>query len=259
VTSQTDQQKPKPHWREVKLRRVALLFVIIVGGLAALAVSHSVVTWYFLPYRVVHELAQGEAIAWVVPTPLPDTTLAPLTGLRVEEFGYSMQFPWPVAVPADTRSKSIPIVRFPNGAGALFEDPAHQLVSLVGLTRGSKEAHAELSRLMGAGTAVSDYAMLDAALSMTPDQIHWWTPRRRAARAMILMETKTILPGEARSIHAIHGDKVRGFQLGDPRNEDIRLLLFDEHDRCYELTLYPKGLYTQPQINAIVASFQPRP
>jgi hypothetical protein len=259
MTSRTEPGKPKPHWREVKLRRVALALVLVFAGSATLAVLYFAALSYFGPYIAVHDLARGEPIAWAVSTPLPDTAIASLAGERVEEFGYSIQLPWPNIPPPKSRAENMDLVCFRNGAAAIFENPANQIVSLLDLTRGSKEAQAELSRLMGADTAQSDYAMLNAAFSMTPDQVHWWTPRRRAARAVILMQAKLFQPGEARSIHPIHGPQARGFQLGDPGDKEVRLTLFDEHDRCYGITLYSNGLYTQPQINAIVASFQPHP
>jgi hypothetical protein len=46
MTAQTEPIQPKPNWREVKLHRVALLLILIVGGLAALAASNVAVLWF---------------------------------------------------------------------------------------------------------------------------------------------------------------------------------------------------------------------
>jgi hypothetical protein len=59
---------------------------------------------------------------------------------------------------------------------------------------------------------------------------------------------------DCETVRRISGGAVRGYQFDDPKNKEIKLILFDPKDRRYEIRITYKAPIAQSQINAIVAS-----
>ena len=80
----------------------------------------------------------------------------------------------------------------------------------------------------------------------------------------MLLVSKSIALTESGPIYRIHSGHFSGFQMGDPVRPPytVKLHLFDPADRHYEILISspPESgpTLTQPQLNAIVASIQPR-
>jgi hypothetical protein len=259
VTSQTDQQKPKPHWREVKLRRVALLFVIIVGGLAALKEAADFAIWFIQPYLIDGKFGLDKPFLESVRTPLKETGTATLTGVRIEEYGCSFQVPWN-SIEMQYGSGSVTIVRFSGRAGLMLKGPEDSVGSFPDIAKEGPKEHASMAALFGEDAIRSNYHMVRAALYARPSDVRWWNSRRAHIRLFeLLVQKDMLLMSSFPTAHPLATAFVRGFQFDDTNDRGTHLLLFDAKDRQYEIDLIDHGSLTQPQINAIVASFQPRP
>lgn len=258
MTAQTDPTRPRPHWREVKLHRVALLFVLIVGGLYALGALVSLGIWFIQPYVMVGEFFPGESSLGNVPTPLSDTGVAKLTGPRIEKYGCSFQVPWD-NVEKQYDGQSVAMIDFRDG-GVMLVDPDDPLQSFADMARKGPQEHAAFAALLGENAIRSNYDLDRAVLYARPGDVRWWNSRRAHVQIFELMVQKSVLLTSAfPAAHPVATASVRGFQFDSKGGRAIRLLLFDARDRKYEIDLSSKVPLPQPQINAIIASFQPRP
>lgn len=171
-----------------------------------------------------------------------------------------------------------PIVRTMEGPNMTFlkvgdaivivNNPAHDEGWVVSqLVRDDKVA----ASLLGGETLHSNYRLMLAAMSATPDQAKWWRLRSKENRKTeLLLVTKfSALTGGLSSqifsispIFSIDTGNVHGFQFGDPDAPpyDTHLDLFDDADRhiSFDLTgLQGHGkLFTQQDINAMVSSIR---
>jgi hypothetical protein len=259
VTSRTDQQKPRPHWREVKLHRVVLLFVIVVGGLWALAAATGFVIWFIRPYVIVGEFFRGESFLDNVPAPLKDTSVATLTGLRIEKYGCSFQVPWDT-IEKQYDSGSVALLDFRGGAGLMLISPDDGVQSFADMAKKGPQEHAAFAALVGEDAIRSSYDLDRAALYARPSDVRWWNSRHAHIQLIeLLVEKDVLLMSSFPTAHPLATTSVRGFQFDGKDGQRFRLFLFDAKDRKYEIDLRSNATLTQPQINAIVASFRTRP
>ena len=261
ATAQTEQKKRKPHWHEVKLRRVVMLLAIVFASLFAIAGGLQFVETVFV---IPHEIS-----AWQksvpsfesLPTPLHDQQIATLAGIRVERYGYSVQVPWN-AIVRESQSDSSDWLLFraaTTDVSMELTDPDRALPDFIDIAKQSPKDWAEFTAIMGQDAMRSNFDLTQVALSARPENVHWWNSRRSRSRSNMLLMVKVLVAHEARSIYPVAGNSVRGWQFGDAGNPELRLLLFDAQDRQYQIDLSGNGSLTQPQINAVVANFQPRP
>jgi hypothetical protein len=259
MTPPTEQKKPRPHWREVKLHRVVLLFAIIVGGLWALAGAANLVAWFIEPYLLMRMVTSGEPELRNLPSPLRDTGVATLTGLRTEKYGCSFQVPWK-AVVHERDFEAMVLLRFDGNAQLIFMNPTQALSSLADMAKKGPDARAGFAALFGEKAIRSNYDLDRAALYARPGDVRWWNSRRAHIQLFELLAQKSILLSSTYQVaHPLATEFVRGFQFDGTDGQSFRLFLFDAKDRKYEIDLRSDGTLTQPQINAIVASFQPLP
>jgi hypothetical protein len=253
------QKKPKPHWREVQLHRVALLFVIVVGGLWALAAAASFVVWFVSPYVILRQFSRGEPFLANAPSPLNDTSVATLTGLRIEKYGCSFQLPWDT-LEKQYGSGSVTFLDFRGGAGLMLIGPDDGVQTFADMAKKGPEQHAAFAALVGEDAIRSNYDLDRAALYARPSDVRWWNSRHAHIQLFELMiQKEVLLMSSFPAAHPLAAGSVRGFQFDGKDGRAFRLLLVDAQDRRYELDLRSNGALTQPQINAIVASFRPRP
>jgi hypothetical protein len=258
MLSQTEPTKPKPAWREVRIWRVALLFFLIVGSLAALAATILAVMWIVAPYRLLHQLAHTEPTAWKVPTPLSDTRVAAAAGSRIQKFGCLFQVPWE-RVEREYDFGSAVFLQFRDGAPLTLMNPDQTVKSYADLAKTGPKERAEFVKLFGKDAIRSNYDLVSASLRAKPSDVRWWNSRRSHLQTAMRLIEKELVLIDFRSVHPLAATSIRGFQLDRTNGEDFQLLLFDAKNRQYEIDLFGNGTLTQPQINAIVASFQPRP
>jgi hypothetical protein len=248
---QMTEKKPRS-W----MQRVRPLLIILFVGWVIYSTAMHIMVWY-----VVRQLSQDQPSLWVVPSPLKDATVAKLSGMNVEKFGYSFQVPWEATV-TDHTSKSIAGLSFKGGASVLIFDPAGA-VNTAKLSQGTTaQQHSAMNRILGANALRSNYDLMAAEVLATPDDARWWYSRVGLARALILLEGKDIEMNEGTSIHPVALGAVRGFQFGDPdvAPYTVNLKLFDGSDRKYWISINGKyanhAVITQSEINGLIASLR---
>jgi hypothetical protein len=201
----------------------------------------------------------------LLPIPLPDSRLAVLDGARIERLGISMQSPWKVI----EKEKHVNFIGattlfFAQGRVLIF-DPSGKLEQNEGIrTHGIKRQW--ITRLFGRDTFKSDYDLMAAELQSRPAQVKWWGTHTSNIRNMSLLTLKYYDVGiRPTVIYSMHFGALWGFQFGDPAAAPyrVKLTLFDQNDRRYELLLSGRDRehpsLSQAQVNAFVASIRPLP
>lgn len=247
------------NWREVKLRRVIALLAICCGGLWLLYAGFAIVEWTVRPWLLARWADQSSQHLNTLPAPLPDTTVATLTGARIDHFGYSIQLPW-TQIARDRTHPGMDFISLAGRGGVMLKDPTDPSASLTDMAKQSPAARAELEKLVSARDLQSGYAEMAAELAATPQDVHWWNSRHAHLRSYMLLMQKSMLLMPSVRVHPVAANSIRGFQFGDPSDETIHLILFDAKDRRYEIFLTP-GTHplTQEEINGIIASIHPIP
>ena len=214
------------------------------------------IPWYFA-----RKMSRDFPRLSLTPRPLSDTSVANLTGMQIERFGCSFQVPW-TGLDRERGGKSAVVMLFKSGAGLVLSDPAQQLDIVHTMQKEFAKKGIDFEWMLGRDAVKSNYDYLMASVRMVPAQIHLLASRRSNAHDMILLSAKLAnVPTVGNALYEIQQGEMRGIQIGDPSIApfDVRLELFDERDRHYELWINAgKGkesaLVTQPEINAIVRS-----
>lgn len=221
-------------------------------------VAVNLIAWHFAK-----EISHAHRNLDVVPTPLMDTSVAELSGPRIEKFGFSFQVPWRT-IERDRTTTSIALISFSEGGGLLIFDPAEANEAKV--MRGTTARQQKvLSDVFGSRTLSSNYELMTSEVLATPAEVKWWVNRAQNTRTGILLSNKSLNLGEATVIHQIDSAAVRGFQYGDPNTLPflVQIDLFDRADKHYKLIISGKGwnrpVISQAQINALVSSFRTPP
>lgn len=194
-----------------------------------------------------------------IPVAPPDRSLAPLNGTRIEVFGFSMGTPWQGVL----RRKDFESVSFWN-----FKEGANLLIPQELNVRGDASIlrmDPRMVRSFGPDALESEFALMNAEMYSTPDEVKWWKLPRQNAGPMTLVGLKGILCHKYGKIYAVSFGTMHGFQEGEPNVAPykIALNLFDSDDRRYEISITgeegkPLPL-TQAQLNSMIASIQPDP
>ena len=102
-----------------------------------------------------------------------------------------------------------------------------------------------------------------AEMSATPRDIKWWRTRDQNKANGFLLEMKSFIFSDAKSVYAIDSGPMRGFQIGDPAVPPyrVRVDLFDSTDQHFEMVIAGENKgrpsFSQAEVNAIVASLTP--
>jgi hypothetical protein len=198
----------------------------------------------------------------IVPTALRDTTVAKLSGPRIDRFGFSFQVPWDTVV-VDHPGNQVAAIGFKSGASMMVFDPAAAIDSAQIMRGNTAHDRSLMNRIVGAKGLSSNYDLLSAAVQSTPNDVEWWASRAHNAGAFILLENKDMELVEVNSIHPVAAGAMRGFQFGDPDTAPyvVQLKLFDGFDRQYWITIsglhVHRAVITQSEINGLIASLQP--
>lgn len=112
------------------------------------------------------------------------------------------------------------------------------------------------------GDLNTNYALEQAALNWTPDQVYLWMPRLQALRALALFSVKLQEePFSTSGVFLIKTPQYRGFQFGDPdKSRQVAVRLYDAKDRQVNIHfLVPKEKdasvrFTQAEINRVIQS-----
>src|SRR5271163_2151446 len=104
-------------WKRIGRMFLTIFLVVILIGAAALGVVYQLDPWWSAVRM--RKLMPGID---VIPTPMPDSSIATLPGQRVEGYGASFQLPWAHPEKVDLRHKIL--LASGNGGTIAFEDPS---------------------------------------------------------------------------------------------------------------------------------------
>jgi hypothetical protein len=201
----------------------------------------------------------------IIPVSLSSKVEVPLSNSCIDHNGFKFLLPNQEIVHT-FESERMTTIRFRNG-GLLMVPNTLQDAELFTLVNGDKRAE----RLLGQEILHSKFKLMEAAMSVTPEQVKWWNFRSsQNEREELLLVTKFIALSHSFSLHSFtirpiytiaFGD-FRGFQFGNPDISpyDTHLDVFDGTDRHFEFDIAgPEGhgqVLTQEEINSLVASIR---
>ncbi|MDR3792385.1 MAG: hypothetical protein P4L03_03300 [Terracidiphilus sp.] len=249
--------------RKSKMKWLRRGLAITLFVLLAVFLAHDL-TMHVLAWRFIQETAKDSPHLNVVPTPLPDNRNAPLSGMTISAYEYSLKVPWS-DLDVQKKGKSVSWLRFKSGAAVTLSNPANE-TDFARTMRGNNEAEKrESERLFGARALSSSYDLMAAELSATPSQVKWWSTRATKARYLVLLSMKSMEIIDTQVIYWQGSSEMRGFQLGSPVQAPYRveLDLFDRNGRRYKILIASAdrthAVMTQAEVNSIVASLVPIP
>ena len=120
-------------------------------------------------------------------------------------------------------------------------------------------------KVMGDAALRSQYAFWERALEEQPGDLSLWHSRSRNGIALMLLADKMAsMHFKAGHLYRVAGGSMRGFEVAPQvsSRDPIELMLFDEKDRrvdavLSEPTAVEDGVWTQAEVNAVVASMAP--
>ena len=240
-------------WKRIGRMFLTIFLVVILIGAAALGVVYQLDPWWSAVRM--RKLMPGID---VIPTPIHDSNIAALPGQRVEGFGASFQLPWAYPEKVDLRHKIL--LASGNGGTIAFEDPSSDP-----WTAHMIREFAKSIPTLGPDTRGSICSLQRVAMDATTEQVKWWKIPSQNERAHDLLLLKLFTePMSDGNLYAVNVKGLCGFQRGDPRIAPYgaQIELFDSADRHYKMRIisYSKTpVFTQAELNAIIASTSPVP
>lgn len=245
-----------PKWWHVSGRRLGKAFLIVFLTPLLLGILVILINGQLAPWRTARSLPTIDPEINLVPAALPDTSVAVLSGERIERFGFSLQLPWK-EIDYDNTSKDLAILLSKNHGLMMIENPFSSSGSA-----GSMRLFANSVPALRQESLHSNYALASTAMAEKTEQVKWWKTPGQNTKDFILLVMKSTIQGEGEcrgGLYVVNFGEVRGFQQGRPSVAPycVKLDLFDSAGLHYEITIEPhKGRHamTQAEINAIVAS-----
>jgi hypothetical protein len=243
-------------WRSVSWKRVGIALLLVYISFWAVWGAFLLISHQLRPSITARELARDFPELNTIPRVAPDTSQAPLAGVRVEFFGLSFQTPWKDIV-HKTSSHYISSANFNDGAAVMAFDPDLNPDKLV--VRQLRANH-----VLDDQALPSDYGLWAAAMATTSDQVKWWRlPSQK--RFALLMTKMALIHGDSSALYSFASGGFRGFQEGNPSVAPYRveLNLFDNLDRHYQIVFSDRDMHqpflTQAEINSMIASLKSVP
>jgi hypothetical protein len=164
-------------WKRVLVALLAVFAVIgVAGGIYA----------YLSPWIIARSFLQSAPALDLVPTLLPDTTIAQLAGPRIESGGISLQLPWnPPNRDVSSGVISLPQKEALSISGVKFAENRANLIR--GLAGSKGDA---LRQALGDRTLRSNYDLMRTELAASSAQAKWWKSRSANTTAMVLLAFK---------------------------------------------------------------------
>ncbi|HEY6337619.1 MAG TPA: hypothetical protein VIW68_03920 [Candidatus Sulfotelmatobacter sp.] len=242
------------------MRRILITLVVLfailfvgVGWLAPVALSF-------------YTASQARAALRAVPIDLKDRSVSQAPGTKLSYIGYAFEVPWTDLDESKTEieAKNDPgwgrvTLAFESGLSlaVLAEPPQGLGKHLTG------DSRRRFERLLGPGTATSDYEFAKNAYEFTPDKMHHWNLSLalhvREQGLLVFKSGRVFEPAET-GIFNLQSQNYRGFQQGDPRLRPDALILDLYSDDAVVKIFFIQGRYyesegvTQPEINRVVQS-----
>lgn len=216
-----------------------------------------------LELHELHKLVSKKPVLVARPIPLQQTAVAEAKGAHLSYFGYEFETPWAELETSGTW-KSFARAVFRSGQIVVLNVPTKQLSMIKTVDWWFAARGVTWATAFGANFPRSNYAIYEAAMNLTPDQISVFGPRQRAAAGVMLLEVAKsayALPGDT-GIYSFSSKYLRGFQFGDPdRARSIRVIAFDSEDRQLGiiLTTRPESSVriSQVEINRVIQTLRP--
>lgn len=245
-------------WWQVSWKRVEITLLVMFLTPLLLVGVWLLVQIQLEPWRLAQSIATDDPGIEKVPVALPDHSVATLSGMRVEHFGFSIQLPWKEIYRDSAWENSAMISSMDGGVVEMRypSDSSDLMAAMRRMVNTISAIHAESS-----GT---NYALTKAVMNARPEQVKWWMTRGQNAKYATLLLMKSSFEIECRgAIYEIDSGEIRGFQQGNPSVAPycVKLDLFDAGDHHFQIRIdqYPvRGpVVTQAEVNAMVASLRP--
>lgn len=251
---------PELKWWQVRWKKLALRLAIAFAVIYLAEGAVEIVGSQLRPWWYARQEFRDDPTARLVLTPLPDQSVAQLSGTRIEMYGYSIQTPWNEQPKVKVHQTAMSIAFMQSNAGMLIFDPKLDDPLKIAL---KMKSDPDMESILGKQALRSHYNLMAAEIAAMPEQAKWWNMPRENVRVMMLVAFKSMELADYGSIHKIEAGGLRGFQEGDPAKPPyrVRLDLFDAADQRIQIQISAgrnQGpVLTQPQINAMVASIRP--
>jgi hypothetical protein len=246
-------------WSHVSWKRVAFALLIVFGSLGVIVGIDAVLEQQLAPWLAARDLCRDNPHLNLLPIARQDKSQARLSDERFGFNGFSFQTP-SKKFDFKRNGKGISVLTFEDGGTIIVFNPVQDFDPLK-LMR----SDARLARTLGPEVIRSNYALMAAEMAATSDQVKWWRTPGQNARSSTLLAMKNLVVLHLAPIYSIASDEMHGFQFGNPAIAPytVELDLFDRNDRRYQIIINGRGghspVLTQPEINAMVASFRPIP
>jgi hypothetical protein len=251
---------PELKWWHVRWKKLALRLAIAFAVIYLAEGAVEVVGSQLRPWWYARHMFAEIPVSRLELTPLPDPSLAQLSGTRIEAFGYSIQTPWNEQPKIKDYRTMTSVAFMQSNAGLLIFDPASDDGLRIVL---NMKSDPDMESILGKQALNSRYDLMAAEIDAMPEQAKWWKMPRENARVMMLVAYKSMEFGSYETVHKIEAGGLRGFQEGDPTKSPyhVRLDLFNPADQRFLIQIsagHNQGpVLTQAQLNAMVASIQP--
>lgn len=246
--------------------RLATVSSKIIGLLCLVAAVGYGVLYLISPWLASKQLGKVDPRLSMAPLSLPAKAEAPLSDASIDRYGFKFQLPNKEIVKT-IGGELITLVLFRDGGDLIVRNTSRD-AGIFALLTNDKRAQ----RLLGQDVNHSEFKLIQAVMSATPEQAKWWRFRSSEnERVEYLLGMKLSALTQSASPHAftlgpiysIAYGKFRGFHLGNPDVPpyETHLDLFDGADRYFAFDITgPEGhgqVLTQEEINAIVDSIRP--
>jgi len=259
-------------WRPAgrAMRRAAILVAKIAVVLFVLDAIVYGAFYLIAPWQHAQGLAKVEPRLCLVPVDIPTKAQAPLSNASIDRYGFKIQLP-NREISKTHEFDSITTASFRNGGGLMVHNTSSEEV--VGLLISAFKENKRAESLFGRELLRSDFKLMQAAMSATPEQVKWWHFRslqNQRTEALLMLKFGALVacrqPFESSSaIYAISFGEFRGYQCGNPDAPpyDAHIDVFDDASRHFAMTISGiRGhgqVITQEELNAMVASIRPSP
>jgi hypothetical protein len=170
------------------ISRSAIVSGKILGLLCLIAAVGCGVLYLLQPWLFSHHLGNADHQLCIIPVSLVSKAEAPLSSSSIDRYGVKFLLPNKALV-SNTKPEQTTLVRFPNG---MLEFP-HPLRYEDSIVFSSVHSNNDAEKLLTQEMLHSQFKLLQAAMSVTPEQVKWWRFRSsQNERAELLLFLKFV-------------------------------------------------------------------
>jgi hypothetical protein len=244
-------QMSKDPWWSVRWWRVILALLIVFASIFLIEL-------WTRPFLAARYLGANEAVG--LPTPQPDSTVAKEPVTRMKRRGVSFEVPWIETDKSKRASISgSGLILFTNRLMIMVQ-PHQKSLDFIRAMKGIRAI--ALRHELGSEVLSSEFALTSASLTTRASDAKWWHTPIYNEKVALLLAVKTGITGLLDSphipIYTLSVGGIRGFQVGDlkGKQDEVKLILFDQTDRACGIALVNFQNVTQAEIDALVGSLR---